>query len=295
MSFATRLSIFETKVYFKRKFTLFCLIGFILVEQLKRLQEEHLKQQNNAIFADEVTSERLKSDELEIDRRCQELSVMFNRLHSILLHFQTLKSSVNKPNSSGSRMVCTIIRNIFQYQVQEVNNLTQLFRSCQRVYLDRRNEATKVDPQFVITFDEDLLNGELMAEGHLIEDSVFFEANDTQAKFHRQTQLQLDDQLELDVSINSHLRQREKEMNCILKSFAELNQIFHEVNTLVVDQGSALDRIDYNLEQVEHHVEMGAVSLEKAHRHITRVRKFKIILTFGLLMFLLLLIIIIRS
>lgn len=211
-------------------------------------------------------------------------------------------------------MISVILRNIFQFQVQEVVQLTQLFRSCQRVYLERMTDATRVDPQFVITFDEDLLKEELLLDSHdfgsgssssssgirlMSDDSVFFEQGTShqqqQQLLQKQAQLPMDDQLALDAQHNARLRERQAEMNAILKSFAELNTLFQEVNTLVVDQGSALDRIDYNIEQVEHRVELGAVSLEKAHRTITRMRKFKVILGSGLLLFVILLFIIMRS
>lgn len=282
-----------------------------------------MKKQNTAIFADDVTSERLRDYELDIERRCQELNVLFNRLHSIMKHFQMLKGRYaaaagagGSGGGGGNRMISVILRNIFQFQVQEVVNLTQLFRSCQRVYLERRTAATRVDPQFVITFDEDLLQQELLDSNSgggfnnggasdnngirlMSDDSVFFEQSSQQAhssqQLQRQAQLPMDDQLALDAELNAHLRDRQAEMSTIMKSFAELNILFQEVNTLVVDQGSALDRIDYNIEQVEHRVELGAVSLEKAHRTITRMRKFKVLLGSGLLLFVILLLIIMRS
>lgn len=219
-------------------------------------------------------------------------------------------ASADFSGAGGNRMISVILRNIFQFQVQEVVNLTQLFRSCQRVYLERRTAATRVDPQFVITFDEDLLQQELLDNSGgfnngsdngirlMSDDSVFFEQNNhssQQQQLQRQAQLPMDDQLALDADLNAHLRERQAEMSTIMKSFAELNILFQEVNTLVVDQGSALDRIDYNIEQVEHRVELGAVSLEKAHRTITRMRKFKVILGSGLLLFFILLLIIMRS
>lgn len=275
----------------------------IAVEHLKKIQEAYLKQQNTAIFADEVISERLKEYEQDIDRRCQELNVLFNRLHSILTHFQMLKTNYTKSQGSN-RMISTILQNVFKFQVQEIVNLTQLFRSCQRIYVERRNEATRVDPQFVITFDEDLLNEELNSDIRLMsDDSVYYEGEKpsqnheppSQMRLQTQAQISMDDQLAMDYEINAHLKERHHEMNSIMKSFAELNTLFQEVNALVVDQGSALDRIDFNIEQVEHRVELGAVSLEKAHRTITRMRKFKVIVGTGLLLFFILLLIIIRS
>lgn len=236
-------------------------------------------------------SDKLRDHELGIERRCQELNVLFNRLHAILTHFQTVKAT-----RSSNRLVSSILKNIFQYQVQEVVSLTQMFRSCQRIYLTRQSEATKVNSDIVITFDENLLNDDFV-DASLIDNSFGGDLliNHEDNRLQRQTQLAFDDQLQLEMDINAQLRDKEKDMNSILKSFAELNQIFQEVNALVIDQGSALDRIDYNIEQVEHRVELGAISLEKAHRHISRMRKFKLILGVGLFMFILFLIIVLRS
>jgi len=132
------------------------------------------------------------------------------------------------------------------------------------------------------------------------DDVVQFEesekhSNEMNVRLQRQSQLPMDDQLKLDMDINAQLKERQHEMNTIMKSFAELNQIFQEVNALVVDQGSALDRIDYNLEQIEHRVELGAVSLEKAHRSINRMRKLQVVLGAGFLLFIIMLLIILRS
>lgn len=258
---------------------------------------EHLKEQNTAIFADEIANEKLRDYELDIERRCKELNSLFNQLHSILMHFKTLKSYCQTSNNSN-RMISNILRNIFQYQVNEIMTLTHMFRSCQRVYFERRDEATKIDPEFVITFDNDLLdeidNNEVKFIRNSIEDDVFFKS-DNYNNHKPQQQMLLEDQLKIDASINDYIKNREKEMNSIVKSFSELNQLFQEVNALVIHQGSALDRIDFNIEQVEHKVELGAVCLEKAHRSITRVRKIKLILGAGLLLFLLFLFIIVKS
>jgi hypothetical protein len=43
---------------------------------------------------------------------------------------------------------------------------------------------------------------------------------------------------------------RDKEIQQIARSIEELSQIFKELAILVIDQGTILDRIDYNMEQV---------------------------------------------
>ncbi|KAJ6218509.1 hypothetical protein RDWZM_009666 [Blomia tropicalis] len=273
------------------------------IEQLKRTQSEHIKQQNTAIFADEAVNKRMEEYEFDIERRCRELNVLFNRLHSILMHFRSLSGS----KTINNRLISTILRNIFQFQVHEIVNLTHLFRSCQRLYVERRNEATRIDPEFVITFDEELFRNEPILLDNNNDnnggnrhygDSSFFE-NDNQYDQNRCEQdissHSFVKQQQIDLGLNVQLRERQNEMNTIMRSFSELNQLFQEVNTLVVDQGSALDRIDFNLEQVQHSVELGSVSLEKAHRSITRMRKLKLILGAGFFLFIILLLIILRS
>ncbi len=52
---------------------------------------------------------------------------------------------------------------------------------------------------------------------------------------------------------------------CGTQSINELAVIFKELSTLVVDQGTILDRIDYNIEVAATHVEKGHKELVKVH------------------------------
>lgn len=48
--------------------------------------------------------------------------------------------------------------------------------------------------------------------------------------------------------------QREKEINDIAKGIIELADIFKELQNMVIDQGTMLDRIDYNIERMAKNV-----------------------------------------
>lgn len=46
------------------------------------------------------------------------------------------------------------------------------------------------------------------------------------------------------------IEQREREINDIAKGIIELSDIFRELQSMVIDQGTMLDRIDYNIERM---------------------------------------------
>ena len=60
------------------------------------------------------------------------------------------------------------------------------------------------------------------------------------------------------------MSERDEEINRIAKNIEELAQIFKELAVLVIDQGTILDRIDFNMEQVLEHTSEGIVQLKKA-------------------------------
>jgi syntaxin 16 len=99
------------------------------------------------------------------------------------------------------------------------------------------------------------------------------------------------DQIQQIVQNESMIMEREREVIKISKSILELNTLFKDLASLVVDQGTIMDRIDYNVEQ-------SVMKIKTAHRHVQtayhaqKTRKMQcIIILAGIAMFLLLILI----
>ncbi|XP_072993926.1 tlg2p-like protein a [Typha latifolia] len=61
-------------------------------------------------------------------------------------------------------------------------------------------------------------------------------------------------------------REREREITQVVESVKELAQIMKDLSVLVIDQGTIIDRIDYNVQNVAASVEEGFKQLQKAER-----------------------------
>lgn len=59
---------------------------------------------------------------------------------------------------------------------------------------------------------------------------------------------------------------RDKEIREILRSIVELQDLFKEFGELVIQQGTLLDRIDYNLEQTIEYVEVANEELQQTEQ-----------------------------
>lgn len=91
--------------------------------------------------------------------------------------------------------------------------------------------------------------------------------------------LSTEQQLELE-EIEMRADEREKEIIHLAQNINELASLFQELNVLVIEQGTILDRIDYNVEQTLINVQQGRVEIEKAEEMSKSnwILKFMIIL-----------------
>lgn len=64
---------------------------------------------------------------------------------------------------------------------------------------------------------------------------------------------------------------REREVMGIMQSINDLMEIMHDLSVLVIDQGTMLDRIDYNVQKVVQQVRSGVVGSGSTATRVSRV------------------------
>ena len=67
---------------------------------------------------------------------------------------------------------------------------------------------------------------------------------------------------------NDQLQRRDEDLTNLLKSVNELAQIFKDMQTLVMEQGTILDRIDYNIDIASSNISKGKKNITKADKHM---------------------------
>lgn len=83
---------------------------------------------------------------------------------------------------------------------------------------------------------------------------------------------------------------REKEIIHIAQSVNELANLFKELNQLVIEQGTVLDRIDYNIESSLVKIKKGVIDLEDADKQSKKALTMKCIILLAIICFLLLIV-----
>ncbi|KAJ8676521.1 hypothetical protein QAD02_012308 [Eretmocerus hayati] len=138
-----------------------------------------------------------------------------------------------------------------------LQNLGLRYRSAQQNYLQKINSREERNRLF---FDDEIFNLTNQTPDYCLSDSA--DNNTSSSSWDNQQRqdsilLQLDDAEQI-VRI---AMEREQEVQTIVQNISELNSVFKELAVMVQNQGTVLDRIDYNIEQTEVKVQEGSLFL----------------------------------
>ena len=263
------------------------------LDELTSLQARHLLKPG----LDESSDE-----EQQIELVSAELTKLISSTHR---HIQCIRSSLNV----GHKKQQLLTQNVVLYLLNELQDVTQRFRTSQNDYLRELNQREARSNAFFdhggAFSDIDLGNGG-ETSGQVDSFDNFLNPNGTvRARSSAQLQdeeideyfqkpvagrLMTDQQLLLFEEENTRLiESREREVSKIVKSIMDLHDIFKDLAGMVQEQGTVLDRIDYNVEATQSRVADGLKQLAKAEAYQKKNRKMFIILVeAGLVLFLLL-------
>lgn len=188
--------------------------------------------------------------EAEIETLTQEITDIFHHAESLLKAIGKLGDEKVISNSE-----LKVRSNMQHAMAKKLQGLSIQFRQNQKKYLITLNEQKSgiaAKPETFFTNSKNCV----------FEDTGFTLS---------QEQI-LDDTQEI-------VSQRDTEITNIARSIEELAQIFKELAVLVIDQGTLLDRIDYNMEQALEHGKTAIHQLEAAEDHQKSAVSVKIIVS----------------
>lgn len=211
-----------------------------MTKELATLHDKHMHR---------PTLDDSMEEEHTIDIMTQEITQLFSYCHRLVLQINNRSRGV----SSNERRVS---HNVVQSVATTLQDLSVSFRQSQSAYLRKLKTREERSQQY---FDTSYGNGSVLEEDLLLGDNYSRE-------FSKEQLLFLEDNTQA-------VQQREREVAQIVRSIAELNEIFKDLAHMVSDQGTVLDRIDYNIENAQTQVHEGLGQLQKAEGHQKKNRK----------------------
>ncbi|XP_071785498.1 syntaxin-16-like isoform X2 [Asterias amurensis] len=232
------------------------------VKELGLLHDKHLTR---------PTLDDSMEEEHAIEIATQEITQMFHRCQRAI-------QAIGGKSRYASGQEQKVTKNIMSSLAGRLQELSINFRKSQSNYLKRMKSREERSKHF---FDTNLSPGSaIMTEEDIIEDDLLYDRGFT------------DTQMQMVEDNNTVVEQREKEITHIVQSIVDLNEIFRDLASMVVEQGTVLDRIDYNVDKTATKVEQGLKQLQKAEKYQKKNRKMFIIMILSVILIVLIIILI---
>ncbi|XP_013373702.1 PREDICTED: syntaxin-16 isoform X8 [Chinchilla lanigera] len=200
-------------------------------QKMKELAILHDKHLNRPTLDDS------SEEEHAIEITTQETTQLFHRCQRAV---QALPSRARRACSDQEER---LLRNVVASLAQTLQELSTSFRHAQSGYLKRMKNREERSQHFFDTSVPLMDDG----DGNALYDRGFTE-----------------DQLVLVEQNTLMVEEREREIRQIVQSISDLNEIFRDLGAMIVEQGTVLDRIDYNVEQSCIKTEDGLKQLHKS-------------------------------
>jgi syntaxin 16 len=181
-------------------------------------------------------------DDEEISKLNKNITKIVISITSQLKSYEKLIKEFSKQNMENG-IINNIKLNMQQLLFNKFSEFTKKFKLNQEIHKQKYKELIgEEDPTYQIQTSSKNDNNN--------------DANNT-----------LDNFLMTTDNTNLQLVKRDKDLDNLLNSVNDLAEIFKDMQTLVMEQGSILDRIDYNIDVASTNVLSGKKSIEKADKY----------------------------
>lgn len=224
-------------------------------------------------------NEKLKL-ESHIEELNYELTKMFEACYVFIKKFEFLQKNHQRLQLDYSPNELSMIQNYKKTYALKIQDSLVIFRNLQNNYIK-------------FLKDDDDETDQLLSAGASSTNLVLEEENSKNIEdYSKKVLLQAQEQIQHGNS--QYLVQREREISKMAMGILEISTIFKEMETLVVEQGSMLDRIDYNMTRTVQDLKTSDKELIKAQGYQKRTTKCKIIFLLSLVVLALFILVVVK-
>lgn len=253
-----------------------------IASKMKKLDQMHAKHVLPG-FDDESVKAR---EEREIEALTQDITKSFTMSQKAIRRIDHLVREQQQHSGGNiSQADETMARNLKMSLASRVGDVSTLFRKKQSAYMKKLRQLGGMSSPL----DR---SGTPMAQNPYTDPAMMDSETDRSSAQSTLLQTAQVRQRQRGV-MDSAIEQREREIEKIAQGVIDLSNMFQELQTMVIDQGTVLDRIDYNVERTHEHVKEADKELKVATGYQRRSTKRKILLLLFLIvigMFILLLV-----
>mmetsp|Transcript_197 Transcript_197/g.338 ORF Transcript_197/g.338 Transcript_197/m.338 type:complete len:314 (-) Transcript_197:648-1589(-) len=189
-----------------------------------------------------------KDDDLRNDEDKRLIEAKTSKISNLLRMCKGDISCLEQKNTT--KEVDIIFNNLKIKLVSDLNELMKKFRKDQQYYLVKLKEVKLKKDSYGMDYNDDDLDSEEEEDEQL--NALALDRGFTQ------------EQKDLLMQNQRDVLRRDKELREVLKSITELHEMFEDLNALIVEQGSMLDRIDYNIQQASRYMKKSKKNVQSA-------------------------------
>ena len=197
---------------------------------LKSFQQERIKPK----FIDE---------EIENKRIDKEIDKLIIKMMKKIKFCEALTKMIKNKKNESNTILEKVKNNIKLFLVTRIQNFSNEFRKNQQQYLKYLKEMGVV----INSNNENNTSNDLLTNN-----------DDDEKKNFLYTQ---------EDDLHSQIKKRDEDISVLVKSINELSVIFKDLQNIVQEQGTILDRIDYNINISYENSQQGLQSIKKADEH----------------------------